>query len=66
MKLSDLPSVDELLRDPVLAGAPHDLAVDSARAVLQRAREEIRAGHDPGSLAEDEVIRRAYLGSSRA
>jgi L-seryl-tRNA(Ser) seleniumtransferase len=45
MELRDLPSVDELARttaDP--------LAVDAARAVLGRAREEIRAGADPGDL----------------
>ena len=44
MKLSELPSVDELLRDPRLAAAPHGLAVEAARTVLDRAREEIRAG----------------------
>ena len=47
MRLRDLPSVDELARttsDP--------LAVDAARAVLARAREEITAGFDPGDLAE--------------
>jgi L-seryl-tRNA(Ser) seleniumtransferase len=46
MNLRDLPSVDELARvfdDP--------LAVDAARAVLDRAREEIRTGADPGDLA---------------
>jgi L-seryl-tRNA(Ser) seleniumtransferase len=45
MELRDLPAVDELARaidDP--------LAVDAARAVLDRAREEIRAGADPGDL----------------
>ena len=46
MELRDLPSVDELARD---AGDP--LAVDAARAVIDRAREEIRAGSDPGDLA---------------
>ncbi len=46
MELRDLPSVDELARD---AGDP--LAVDAARAVIERAREEIRAGGDPGDLA---------------
>ena len=51
MKLSELPSVDELLRDPRLAAAPHGLAVDAARAVLDRARDEIRAGREPGELA---------------
>jgi L-seryl-tRNA(Ser) seleniumtransferase len=46
MELRDLPSVDELVRsldDP--------LAVDAARTVLERARDEIRAGGDPGDLA---------------
>ncbi|MGZ4310246.1 MAG: L-seryl-tRNA(Sec) selenium transferase, partial [Gaiellaceae bacterium] len=46
MKLRDLPSVDELARE---AGDP--LAVDAARAVIERAREEIQAGADPGDLA---------------
>jgi L-seryl-tRNA(Ser) seleniumtransferase len=45
VRLRDLPSVDELARD---AGDP--LAVEAARAVLARAREEIRAGSDPGDL----------------
>jgi L-seryl-tRNA(Ser) seleniumtransferase len=47
MQLRDLPSVDELARtvdDP--------LAVDAARRVLDLAREEIRAGGDPGDLHE--------------
>jgi L-seryl-tRNA(Ser) seleniumtransferase len=45
MELRDLPSVDELARtidDP--------LAVDAARAVIGRARQEIAAGHEPGDL----------------
>jgi L-seryl-tRNA(Ser) seleniumtransferase len=46
MELRDLPSVDELARE---AGDP--LAVAAARAVLERAREAIRAGADPGELA---------------
>ena len=46
MELRDLPSVDELARE---AGDP--LAVDAARAVIDRAREEIQAGGDPGDLA---------------
>jgi L-seryl-tRNA(Ser) seleniumtransferase len=46
VQLRDLPSVDELARD---AGDP--LAVDAARVVLARAREEIRAGGEPGDLA---------------
>ena len=47
MELRDLPSVDELAR-----GLDDPLAVDAARTVLDRAREEIRAGADPGDLAE--------------
>jgi L-seryl-tRNA(Ser) seleniumtransferase len=46
VRLRDLPSVDELARE---AGDP--LAVDAARVVIERAREEIRAGVDPGDLA---------------
>jgi L-seryl-tRNA(Ser) seleniumtransferase len=45
MRLRDLPSVDELAR---AVGDP--LAVDAARAVLAHAREEIRAGFEPGDL----------------
>jgi L-seryl-tRNA(Ser) seleniumtransferase len=47
VRLRDLPSVDELARrtdDP--------LAVPAARTVLARAREQIRAGTDPGDLGE--------------
>jgi L-seryl-tRNA(Ser) seleniumtransferase len=44
--------VDELLRDERLASEPHDLVVAAARAVLDRAREEIAAGGDPGTLAD--------------
>jgi L-seryl-tRNA(Ser) seleniumtransferase len=47
MRLRDLPSVDELAR-----GADDPLAVDAARRVLVRAREQIRAGADPGDLDE--------------
>ncbi|MBA2741463.1 MAG: L-seryl-tRNA(Sec) selenium transferase, partial [Actinobacteria bacterium] len=50
--LRDLPSVDELLRDERLANEPHALAVDVARAAIDRAREEIAAGRDPGAIAE--------------
>ena len=45
MELRDLPSVDELAR-----GRDDPLAVDAARLVLERAREEIRAGAEPGDL----------------
>jgi L-seryl-tRNA(Ser) seleniumtransferase len=47
MELRDLPSVDELVRD-----LDDPLAVDAARSVLARAREEIRMGADPGDLTE--------------
>ena len=52
MELRDLPSVDELARDERLAGEPPPLAIEAARAALARAREAIRAGHDPGDLGE--------------
>ncbi|HEX4745339.1 MAG TPA: L-seryl-tRNA(Sec) selenium transferase [Gaiellaceae bacterium] len=52
MKLRDLPSVDELLRDERLASVPHQLAVAAARVALESAREEIRGGGDPGSLVD--------------
>ena len=45
MELRDLPSVDELAR-----GIDDPLAVEAARAVLERARGEIRAGQEPGDL----------------
>ena len=45
MKLRDLPSVDELAR-----GVDDPLAVDAARRVLDRAREDLRGGADPGDL----------------
>jgi L-seryl-tRNA(Ser) seleniumtransferase len=47
VRLRDLPSVDELAR-----GSDDALAVESARAVLARAREDIQAGADPGDLEE--------------
>jgi L-seryl-tRNA(Ser) seleniumtransferase len=47
MQLRDLPSVDELAR-----AVDDPLAVDAARTVLARAREEIRAGFEPGDLME--------------
>jgi len=51
----DLPSVDSLLSDERVQalvdthGREHALA--AARAALERAREELLAGHDPGDLA---------------
>ena len=62
MRLRDLPSVDELARDERLAGEPPALAVEAARAALARAREEIKAGHDPGDLGERAL---AELSSAR-
>jgi L-seryl-tRNA(Ser) seleniumtransferase len=47
MRLRDLPSVDELVR-----GVDDLLAVAVARTLLEQAREEIRAGADPGDLRE--------------
>src|SRR4029453_14324651 len=46
MRLRDLPSVDELAR-----GLDDPLAVEAARNVLARAREEISAGFEPDDLA---------------
>jgi L-seryl-tRNA(Ser) seleniumtransferase len=46
VELRDLPSVDELARE-----SDDPLAIDAARAVIDRAREELRAGADPGDLA---------------
>jgi L-seryl-tRNA(Ser) seleniumtransferase len=52
VKLRDLPSVDELLRDERLASEPHGLAVDAARVALERARSDIAAGRQPGVLVD--------------
>jgi L-seryl-tRNA(Ser) seleniumtransferase len=56
VKLRDLPSVDELLRDERLAGEPRELVLAAARSVLEQAREDITAGTEPGSLV-DAVLR---------
>ena len=50
--LRSLPSVDRLLADPRLAGSPRPLALAAARAALERARDAIRAGTDPGDPVE--------------
>jgi L-seryl-tRNA(Ser) seleniumtransferase len=62
MQLRDLPSVDELAR-----GSGDPLAVEAARAVLARAREQITAGGDPGDLARalEEELRTARAPSLR-
>ena len=62
MKLRDLPSVDELLRDERLASEPHELVVAAARTALERARVEIGEGRDPGPIV-DAVV--AELGRAR-
>jgi L-seryl-tRNA(Ser) seleniumtransferase len=58
VELRDLPSVDELVR-----GLDDPLAVETARAVLDEAREAIRAGADPGDL---EARLRSELEQARA
>jgi L-seryl-tRNA(Ser) seleniumtransferase len=58
MRLRDLPSVDELVRQ-----SDDPLAVEAARMVLARAREQIQAGEDPGDL-RTQVL--AELGAARA
>ncbi|MGZ8708381.1 MAG: L-seryl-tRNA(Sec) selenium transferase, partial [Gaiellaceae bacterium] len=45
MRLRDLPSVDELARQ-----SDDPLAVEAARKVVARAREQIEQGDDPGDL----------------
>ena len=57
-RLRDLPSVDELLRDERLAQEPRALVVAAARSALDGARDEIRAGNEPGDLV-DRVLTRA-------
>jgi L-seryl-tRNA(Ser) seleniumtransferase len=46
VELRDLPSVDELAR-----GCDDPLAVEAARTVLARARDQIRGGAEPGDLS---------------
>jgi L-seryl-tRNA(Ser) seleniumtransferase len=52
VELRDLPSVDELLRDPRLAAEPRARALEASRAALARAREDIGGGAEPGNLVE--------------
>ncbi len=66
MRLRDLPSVDDLVRDQRFEGEPRGQVVQAARRALDRAREEIRAGTDPGDLVvrlagELEALRRPHL-----
>ncbi|MDQ2982374.1 MAG: L-seryl-tRNA(Sec) selenium transferase [Actinomycetota bacterium] len=65
MELRDLPSVDELIHDERLAREPRGLAVEVARAALERAREQIREGRDPGDLAEQAAERLAEARHAR-
>jgi L-seryl-tRNA(Ser) seleniumtransferase len=58
VRLRDLPSVDELART-----SDDSLAVEAARLVLARAREEIQAGSEPGDL---QVRLADELGAARA
>ncbi len=58
MRLRDLPSVDELART-----SEDPLAVEAARTVIERAREQVRAGAVPGDLAAE---LRAELTEARA
>jgi L-seryl-tRNA(Ser) seleniumtransferase len=52
-RLRDLPSVDRMLADPRLAGAPHGPALGAAREALACARREIGAGNDPGDPVDN-------------
>jgi L-seryl-tRNA(Ser) seleniumtransferase len=58
MRLRDLPSVDELARQ-----SEDPLAVEAARKVVTRAREQIQQGDDPGDLGAQ---LRAELSDARA
>jgi L-seryl-tRNA(Ser) seleniumtransferase len=61
--LRRLPSVDRLLRDERLAERPRGLAVAAVRTALDEARDDIRAGREPGDLVERAL---AALESARA
>jgi L-seryl-tRNA(Ser) seleniumtransferase len=52
----DLPSVDKLLRDPLLQGLPRDLALQAARDVLDDARRATLNGGWPYELADLPVL----------
>ena len=59
--LRTLPSVDRLVSDPRLAGFPQPLAVAAARVVLERARDAIREGREPGDLVEATLAELAVI-----
>jgi L-seryl-tRNA(Ser) seleniumtransferase len=65
VELRDLPSVDELARAPELARFGHSAAVGAARTAIECAREEIRAGVDPGHLVERALAKLTAAGSPR-
>jgi L-seryl-tRNA(Ser) seleniumtransferase len=48
----DLPSVDELLREPSVARLPRPLALLAARETLDEARDAIARGEAPGEIVE--------------
>ena len=56
MKLRDLPSVDELLRDERLASEPRELVLAAARTALEQARSEIKAGAHPGAIVDAVLV----------
>ncbi|MEJ7568024.1 MAG: L-seryl-tRNA(Sec) selenium transferase [Gaiellaceae bacterium] len=65
MRLRDLPSIDELLRDERLAAESRPLALAAARSALERAREEIRAGAEPGFVDSGDLVERTLADLSR-
>src|SRR6476659_4742564 len=50
--LRSLPSIDRVLGDARLVDVPRVLSLPAARAALDHARDEIRAGRDPGDPVE--------------
>jgi L-seryl-tRNA(Ser) seleniumtransferase len=52
MRLRDLPSVDSLVTDELVARHGRPLVVAAVRAALARAREEIQSGFEPGDIVE--------------
>ncbi len=60
-----LPKVDVLLRDPRLAGLPHDVAVEAARWAIERARGELRAERAMPDVARIAVDRAELLAHGR-